>query len=101
MDSCIGFEVLTAVVIKSTIFWDITPCSPLSVNRRFGGTHRFHLQGVKNKQVASLPAFSLFSFSANFFDPEDGDDMFLRNVGYIPEDGTLHGFVCRNISSGM
>jgi hypothetical protein len=28
----VGFEVLTAVVMKSTIFWDITPCSPLSVN---------------------------------------------------------------------
>jgi hypothetical protein len=26
------FEVLTAVVMKSTVFWDITPCSPLSVN---------------------------------------------------------------------
>jgi hypothetical protein len=25
----VGFEVLTAVVMKSTIFWDITPCSPL------------------------------------------------------------------------
>jgi hypothetical protein len=24
-----GFEVLTVVVIKSTIFWDITQCSPL------------------------------------------------------------------------
>jgi hypothetical protein len=24
-----GFEVLIAVVMKSTIFWDITPCSPL------------------------------------------------------------------------
>jgi hypothetical protein len=23
----VGFEVLTAVVMKSTIFWDITPCS--------------------------------------------------------------------------
>jgi hypothetical protein len=23
---------------KSTIFWDIMPCSPLRVNRRFGGT---------------------------------------------------------------
>jgi hypothetical protein len=23
--------------MKSTVFWDITPCSPLSVNRRFGG----------------------------------------------------------------
>jgi hypothetical protein len=35
----VGFEVLTAVVLKSTIFWDITPCSPLRVNQRFGGTN--------------------------------------------------------------
>jgi hypothetical protein len=27
-----------------TIFSDITPCSPLKVNRRFGGTYRLHLQ---------------------------------------------------------
>jgi hypothetical protein len=33
------------VVIKSTIFWDRTPCSPLKVNRRFGGTYRLYLQG--------------------------------------------------------
>jgi hypothetical protein len=37
------------VVVKSTIFRDITPCSPLSVNRRFEGTYRPHLQGRKNK----------------------------------------------------
>jgi hypothetical protein len=29
----VGFAVLTAVVMKSTIFWDIMPCSPLKVNR--------------------------------------------------------------------
>jgi hypothetical protein len=32
---CIEPEVLTAVVMKSSVFWDITPCSPLSVNRRW------------------------------------------------------------------
>jgi hypothetical protein len=42
-----GFEVLTAVVMKSTIFWNITPCSPLKVNRRYIGTYRLHLQGRK------------------------------------------------------
>jgi hypothetical protein len=36
----VGFEVLTAVVMKSTIFWDMTPCSPLSCNGRFGETCR-------------------------------------------------------------
>jgi hypothetical protein len=30
---------------KSFIFWDIKPCSPLKLNRRFGGTCRLHLQG--------------------------------------------------------
>jgi hypothetical protein len=41
--------------MKSSIFWDITPCSPLSVNRRFGGTYRLHLQGRKNK-LSKKPA---------------------------------------------
>jgi hypothetical protein len=27
-----GIEVLTAVVMKSSTFWDITPCMPLKVN---------------------------------------------------------------------
>jgi hypothetical protein len=34
---CVTFEVLTAVVMKSSIFWDITPCSLLEINRGFGG----------------------------------------------------------------
>jgi hypothetical protein len=32
----VGFEVLTAVAMKISILWDITPCSPLKVNRSFG-----------------------------------------------------------------
>jgi hypothetical protein len=28
----VGFEVFTAVVMKSTTFWDITPCSPVSTD---------------------------------------------------------------------
>jgi hypothetical protein len=43
--SILIFEVLTAVVVNNTIFWDITPCSPLRVDRRFGGTYRLHVQG--------------------------------------------------------
>jgi hypothetical protein len=45
----VRFEVLTAVAMKSSIFWDISLCSPLNVNRRFGGTCRFHLQGNQHK----------------------------------------------------
>jgi hypothetical protein len=64
--------------MKSTIFWDITLRSPLSVNRRFGRTYSLHLHGRKNKlskkvawkQVASLEA------------------MFLRNIGWHSMDYT-------------
>jgi hypothetical protein len=35
----VGFEVFTAVVLKSIFFWDMTPCSALSGTRRFGGTY--------------------------------------------------------------
>jgi hypothetical protein len=31
--------------MKSSIFWDIKPSSPLKVKRRFGGAFRLHLQG--------------------------------------------------------
>jgi hypothetical protein len=40
----VGFEVFTAVVLKSSFFWDMTPCSALSGTRRFGATYRLHLQ---------------------------------------------------------
>jgi hypothetical protein len=33
-----GFEILTTMAMKSTIFSDVTPCDPLKVNRSFGGT---------------------------------------------------------------
>jgi hypothetical protein len=46
----VGFEVITAVVLKSTIFWDRTPCSPLKVNQQFGGTYHLHLQGREVSQ---------------------------------------------------
>jgi hypothetical protein len=53
----VGFYVLIAVVMKSTIFWDITPCSPLKVNRRFGGTYRIYSQG-RSKQSSACHLFS-------------------------------------------
>jgi hypothetical protein len=31
-------------LLKSSVFWYITPCSPLKVTRRFEGTCRLHLQ---------------------------------------------------------
>jgi hypothetical protein len=47
----VGIEVLTAVVMKCSIFWDITLCSQLKVNRRFGEICHFHVQGQKVGQA--------------------------------------------------
>jgi hypothetical protein len=62
-----GLEVLTEVVMKSTIFWDITPCSPLKVNQRFGGTYRLQLQGRISQATCQsesrCQAFTLVSWS--------------------------------------
>jgi hypothetical protein len=45
LDMIIGFEVLTAVVVKTSIFWNITPCGSLKFDRRFGGTCHLHPLG--------------------------------------------------------
>jgi hypothetical protein len=81
----VGFEVLTPVVMKSTIFWDTTLCSPLKVNRRFGETYR-------------LPyAFTLVFCSAHFstlkmeaiYSSETSVDLQRTIRRYIPEDSVL------------
>jgi hypothetical protein len=53
--------------MKSTIFSDITPYSPLEVS----------------PASRTLPAtfFQAGFLLASFFDPEDGGDIFVRNVG--------------------
>jgi hypothetical protein len=53
--------------LKSTIFWDITPCRPLKVN------------DVSEDLLATY--FHAGFFLGLIFGPEDGGDMFLRNVG--------------------
>jgi hypothetical protein len=40
----VGFEVFTAVIAKSYIFWDVTLYSTVKVSRRFRGTYCLHLQ---------------------------------------------------------
>jgi hypothetical protein len=48
-----------AVVMKSSIFWDITPCSPLEVSRCFEGICQAEL------------CFHACLLMGLFFDPED------------------------------
>jgi hypothetical protein len=72
----VEFEVLIAVVMKSTIFWEIVPCSPLKVNRRFGETD---VKAGGKHNSACHPFHVGFLFGV-FVDPEDIGDMFFRNV---------------------
>jgi hypothetical protein len=43
----IGFDVVTATVMKSSICRDITPCVLFKISRRFGGTCRIHLLDLR------------------------------------------------------
>jgi hypothetical protein len=46
----VGFEILTAVVMKISYFWDLTPFNPLKTNRRFEGIYRLHIHGPKTSR---------------------------------------------------
>jgi hypothetical protein len=62
---CVGFEVLTGEVTNS-IFWDITTCTPLKVNRHFGETYRLHLQGrISRARYLCVKAMALGLLPAN------------------------------------
>jgi hypothetical protein len=70
-------------LLKSSIVWGIMSCSPLKVNRRFGGIFRFIFSVEEQTKVVVL-------------DPEDGGDTFFRN---IPEERTLHNHRRENLTS--
>jgi hypothetical protein len=84
----VGDEVLTAVIMKNSAFWEITLYSLLRINRRFGGTCHFHLKGrrilqARMKQIASRAiCFILVNCLAYSSTLKMGAAvMFLRNVG--------------------
>jgi hypothetical protein len=99
-------------LLNSTIFWDITPCSPLRVNWRFRNTHRLHLQGrrisqAKNQHKSRWQASMLLSCSAYsstlkmeaICSSETSVHFQQTTRRYIPEDSTLHNHCCENLKS--
>jgi hypothetical protein len=67
----------TAVIMKSTVFWDITPCIPLQAEGRFGGMYHFHLQGriswtYTSMKTGTKKRLCLLRASYLFFNTEDG-----------------------------
>jgi hypothetical protein len=63
----VGFEVLTVVVMKGTIFWDIMLCSALKVNRRFGGTYCLDLQGRRISRARNQKQSSTCHLLSHWF----------------------------------
>jgi hypothetical protein len=47
----VGLDVLTPVVKKNSVFWDITQCSQLKANEPFGEMYRLHLQSQRVSQA--------------------------------------------------
>lgn len=82
---CAEFAVLPAVVIKSSIFWDIMPYSLLKLNQCRRGTCRLHFRGQRICQARNQHEAGICCLFHAGFDPEDGD-MFLSNVSQLLKD---------------
>jgi hypothetical protein len=87
--------------MKSCMFWDTTPCSPVQVNRRFGRNMSHSPSESNNKPSTIFDLFHASLLLGLFFDPEDGDDIFLRNVGWLSTDYTALYHRRQNFSTGL
>jgi hypothetical protein len=73
----VGFEVFTAVVMKRSVFWGITPCSPLKVKEALLSTcfHATFLLGysstLKIEAICWSETFSDFQRTTWRYIPED------------------------------
>jgi hypothetical protein len=61
----VRFQVLTALSLNMTVFWDVAPCSLVEVDRHFRGAYGLHHQGDELGQVSAL--FGLLLISTYFF----------------------------------
>jgi hypothetical protein len=74
-----GSEVLTVVVLKSFVLWNIMPCDLLKLNQNF----REILVFLAISKIEYFPyCLRLFGFLLEvILNPEDGGTIFLQNVG--------------------
>jgi hypothetical protein len=79
----------TAVVMKSTAFSVTMTCSPLKVNRRFGGTSRLNLHGWRKSRTRNQHGEESKQMETNC-SPETSVHFQRTTWHYIPEDRTLH-----------
>lgn len=74
------------LTLKSAIFWDITPCNKLKVNRRFGRAYYLLIQLRRTSQVRNQNN----AVSKQSCSPETSVYFRWITRRYIPEDRTVH-----------
>jgi hypothetical protein len=79
------------------IFLDITLCSPLKANRRFGRTFRLKLQCMRISRERNQRESGWQSEEICY--SETSVDFQQTTLPYIPEDITLYNHHCENLSS--
>jgi hypothetical protein len=71
---------------NNSVFWDITPCDRMEINRRFWRTYHLHLQSWRVSTARSQQASSI---ALLHFHP--------ITQRYIPEKRTLHTHSCESL----
>jgi hypothetical protein len=90
----LGYELVTAVVMWSSVFFDITTCSPLKVNQHFVRMCHLQHKGRRINQATN-------QLEAGSKHPEYGGEIFLRTSvdfklttwRYVLEDNSSKFFV--------
>jgi hypothetical protein len=103
----VGFAVITALIKKTSSFWDVMICSPLKVNRTLRRNLSPPSWGRRLSQARNsdcLPlAFMLVSSSTlkkDLICSSETSVEFRRNTRrYLPEDRSLHNYCCDNRKS--
>jgi hypothetical protein len=107
----VRFEVLTAVIIKNSVLWDVMAYNPLKVNRRSATPCRLHLQDRRIKshknQAQLATCFMLVSGLAysltvkmevrHFTEVSVDFERTMRR--YIPDDANLHYHCCYSLGT--
>jgi hypothetical protein len=71
-------------LLKSSIFWDTAPCSPVKFNRLLRGTYHLNLQRWRVRQAKyQQGAGSCLFLAWVTLEPWTWRDMFLRNIGEL------------------
>jgi hypothetical protein len=83
-------------IVESEVFWKIAPFSQVEFHPSYGEIYCLHLQGRRESQTSiqqeAIGGYVLDSL----FNPENGGNMVLRNIGELLPDCTVHVHVYDN-----